>query len=230
MSILDILEKIDLYGLSFPLHFKEKSTYSSIKGRVLSLVSIIIALLLTIYFSLEYYNKVNYTFNSKKVYESNEKIINLTNNNFMLGILNHYNKYEEIDKSYFSLCAKIIKCYKYPNQNSNNNVIYNKIKYSKEVTELEKYNYNYLDNYIQDSIDEDDDYNKNLYFSKNKNIYYSGNIKNLYNNYSYINLSVKKCNNNTYNNQCKRKEEIEKKLDNISLSIHFNTYHLDFNN
>ena len=144
-KIIKLFKNINIYGMPFSIKYKNKSTYTSIIGIILSIFSI---LLLTIYSTYYFIQLINHDLfsilevNDKRKYHS----INLSNIPIMFGFLDINSKLLTINQEYFSLSAWIKSLV--PINNSYANITFSRIEielcsnseYIKIYPDMERYN------------------------------------------------------------------------------------------
>ena len=201
-KIIKLFKNINIYGMPFSIKYKNKSTYTSIIGIILSIFSI---LLLTIYSTYYFIQLINHDLfsilevNDKRKYHS----INLSNIPIMFGFLDINSKLLTINQEYFSLSAWIKSLT--PINNSYANITFSRIEielcsnseYIKIYPDMERYN---LEKY--------------LCIKPNQNIEIFGRYGDSINGFHSLNV---------YFGHCSSEECIKNNLDDIN-RILFNSY------
>ncbi len=62
----DYINIFNLFGLSFPLRYKNQTKFNTLIGVILTIISIIISIIGIIYFLIQLFNKNNFTLISSK--------------------------------------------------------------------------------------------------------------------------------------------------------------------
>ena len=139
-----IFEKINIYGLPFSIRYKNRSTYTSKTGIMLSIFSIALFTGFIFHYFLQLINHTSFTVlhcNDRRNYHS----INLTDIPVMFGFINTSSKFISINEELFSLSV-FIKTLN-PFNSNGSEFIYSRIElenclnseYRKKYPEMEKY-------------------------------------------------------------------------------------------
>ena len=112
-----LLSKIDLYGLTFPLRFKNHKSYSTHIGITLSLVTIFGVASVVLFFLIKIFKKTEFSIISNTEHLYRKALFNFTHNPFLVGYVNNEGRAVEIDPSYLTITLD--KNDHYPEKNEN---------------------------------------------------------------------------------------------------------------
>ena len=204
------IRNFDLYGITIPLRFKNKSKYSTRLGMILSIFTYIFIILISIYFSQDLINKKNFSLViSEKNIEYGKKFIDISNTPILMRLMNFNGTLEDFDYTYFNLTSEFN--IHIPMNISNNTSLTNNRTSIK--IELEKCN-------SSDINIKGININQFMCIKKNQNINLSGRYGDSINGFNILELFLSKCfrdENNT--NNCKSDEEIINKTKHIFFQI-----------
>ena len=195
----------DLYGIDFPIRYKNQRKASSLTSKIFSIISYIIILILILFYIIEIYNHTNLNVVICQKYLFENYLLNFSEIPILIGIKNMNNELEEIDNNYYSLKIE-----------TNENVPFfkNGTKNIKNIVtniELEKCNKNLLNNQIFSQISTQE-LNYLYCIKPNQNLSFYGRHFDFLNGFKSVDIILSKCNNETNNNQCKSQNEINEKI------------------
>ncbi len=203
-----IINSVNIYGLQYSIHYKNRTTFISFLGIFLSLFSILFCLILTFY----YFHKLIFH-TSFSILVSNERkisrTINLNNVPIMIGLLNNNSSLIEINQNYFDV--SVWKKSLTPINNSDAVISYSRLEleycnesiYKNKYPEMKRYNLS-----------------KYLCVKPNQNLEIKGRYGDTINNYNSINIYFSVCiSDDCMNNN--NKKEIYKILGNSYFSMHY---------
>ena len=93
----------DLYGIDFPIRYKNQRKASSLTSKIFSIISYIIILILILFYIIEIYNHTNLNIVICQKYLFENYLLNFSEIPILIGIKNMNNELEEIDNNYYSL-------------------------------------------------------------------------------------------------------------------------------
>ena len=208
--IFNILKSINIYGMPFSIRYKNKSTYISTLGIILSIITILSITSLFLYYFIELINHTNFTILSNND-KSKEYSINLSNIPIMVGLMNTNATLLELNKEYLSISAwrsSLIS-----NNNSNGYMSFKRLEleycnesiYQNEYPEMKKY-----------------DLSKYLCLKPNQNLEINGRYGDSINGFNDIDFSINIC----ITDECLNKTNNLKDLENILYGCYFTFHYL----
>ena len=201
---MSITDYINFYGLNFPLRYKSKENFLTFIGLFLTIFSIV----LFIFFFYVIIFDDNFTIYTKIVDNSPLEKINLNTSYIMIGIVDTNGVPFDINNNYINLEINLISVHHIVD-----NISY-LINVSKNITNVNLKNCN--DYKIYNKIN----YKNFLCF--NNDIFVNGIYFDVINDYSYLDIEIKKCNKNK--NCVNDIEEIYSFFQNKYLSIYYIDY------
>ena len=206
--LFKILKSINIYGMPFSIKYKNNTTYISILGILLSLITIIIISILLLYYFLELIKHSTFTVLNNN--DKNKEIsINLSNIPIMLGLININATLLEINKEYLSI--SIFKRTLIPINKSDGHLTLKRLEleycnesiYKNEYPEMKKY-----------------DLSKLLCIKPNQSLEIKGRYGDSINGFKTIDIFLNIC------EECLNKTNNLKELENYSYDSYFSIHYL----
>jgi len=218
INILPALYDFDIFARRICLFYNKNEKIGSNFGLILSILYILSSILIFIFFLLMIYQKKDFHTSDSIIYSKTNPNFNLNSSNlffFIIGIANKNNS-RYIDESIYTISATYVSQYK----DSKGYFVNKKIKHLQvEKCQKEKY---------ENKILNKSDLN-NFYCIENLDIDLIGG-KN-YKNFSFIEIQIYQCINNSDNNNiCKPQEMIDDALENGHMTIQLKSIELNPNN
>ena len=204
-----IINSINIYGLQYSIHYKNRRTYISLLGIILSIFSILICVLLTYYYIHKFIFHSSFSIlvsNERKI----SKSINLNNIPIMFGLINNNSSLIEINQNYFDI--SVWKQSLTPINNSEALISYSRLEleycnesiYKNKYPEMKKYNLS-----------------KYLCIKPNQNLTIKGRYGDTINNYNSINIYFSVC----ITDDCIKNNDLNE-LYNILYNSYFSMHYL----
>ena len=207
----NILKRFDIFGYNFPLRYQSETSYSTPCGLFFSLLSFSLLLSIIITYFSKMISYSSYTIVTNSIYRNNPPEINLNNFPFMYGILQNGDALK-LDPSYVTIILE--RNVHIPYKDKFN---HNKLNRTSHNIELEECNINHFQIYKNEFMEFN--YKNYLCPKMGENLTFKGRYGDFINGYDILEMHVVKCENKTFNNKCKNKEEIEKYLENSYISL-----------
>ena len=231
MSFLSkLIPIINIYGLSFPLRYKQKSKFTTKIGFILTILTLISIITVILIFLIEIftYNVFSIIQNSEQTY--GKKILNLSKVPILIGFINNSGHPIKIDPSYVNITLE--KKEYYPELNKEEKMILRK---ESKLIKLENCDLNIHFNNNSNIINMIKYYEYNNYLCPvpGQNLSIGGRFGDSIFGYDMLQINLIKCENNSYINYCKSKEEMEFFFNNSYMSIIYLSdavNHYDVNN
>ena len=205
-----ILKSINIYGMPFSIRYKNKSTYVSGIGIILSLISFIIIFSLFLYYFLQLINHTSFTIlnNNDK---SKEYSIDLSNIPIMFGLIDINSKLIQINQEFLNISVWTKNLI--PINNSYANITFTRIEvencnesiYQNKYPDMKKY-----------------DLSKYLCIKSNQKIELNGRYGDSINGFNSIIIYFSVC----VSEECLNKTNNLKDLDNITYGSYFSIHYL----
>ena len=210
----DYINIFNLYGLSFPLRYKNQTKFNTLIGFILTIISVIISIIGIFYFLIQLFNKNNFTLISSK--EKIDEDIDFSQVPLMIGLVNKSNNnFYEINNNFFNLTSNLIL-------QKENYIEYKLLKFKKcNLSKLKDYNQFYNKKY--------EEFNKFECIQEKQEImlrngYYIINNKNL----SILTINLNICDNEY--EKCKSMNEINEKINNSLIFLIYLGYQKNHEN
>ena len=215
-SILHFFNQLDLYGLTFPLHYKKKKSFNTLCGTILSIFSIFGIINIVLFFIYQNYKRTGLSIISNTNYLNEKKLLNFSKVPILIGFINDGGRPIKIDSSYLSIILD--KNEHYPEINKEGIMKLKRISTSikLEYCNLTKHFNN--DNNIINLI-KDYEYENYLCPVPRQNLSIGGRWGDSINGYDMLEFHLTKCENNSKKQNCKSEEEMEKFFKNSYMSI-----------
>ena len=208
--IFNILKSINIYGMPFSIRYKNKSTYISTLGIILSIITILSITSLFLYYFIELIYHTNFTILSNND-KSKEYSINLSNIPIMVGLMNTNATLLELNKEYLSISAwrsSLIS-----NNNSNGYISFKRLELEYCNESIYQNEYPEMKNY---------DLSKYLCLKPNQNLEINGRYGDSINGFNDIDFSINIC----ITDECLNKTNNLKDLENILYGSYFSIHYL----
>ena len=216
MNLRKLLNKLDLYGLSFPLRYKAHHEYNTLCGVTLSLLTIIIIAIVVVIFVVQTFRRsvVSVIHNSEQLYE--KKILNFSRVPLLIGFINDGGRPVEIDSKYIKITLD--KNDHYPDKNKEG------IMYLRRESTSIKLEYCNLNKHFNNDTEiinmiNDFEYNKYLCVVPGQNLSIAGRFGDSIHGYDMLEIHLIKCENTSNYHNCASSEELEKFYTNSYMSI-----------
>ena len=217
MSILSkLVPIINIYGLSFPLRYKQKSKFTTNIGFILTILTLasIITVILIFLIQIFTYNDFSIIQNSEQTY--GKKLLDLTKVPILIGFMNNLGHPIKIDPSFINITLE--KNEYYPELNQEKKMILRK---ESKLIKLENCDLNIHFNNNSNVINMIKYYEYNNYLCPvpGQNLSIGGRFGDSIFGYDMLKINLIKCVNNSEINYCKSKEEMEFFFNNSYMSI-----------
>ena len=209
-KFISILKSINIYGMPFSIRYKNKSTYVSGIGILLSLISIIMIFTLFLYYFLQLINHTSFTILSSND-KRKEHSIDLSNIPIMLGLIDTKSRLSQINQDF--LGVSVWKKNLNPINNSYGNVTYSRIEIENCNESIYKNKYSEMKKY---------DLSKYLCIKSNQKIEINGRYGDSINGFNSVNIYFSIC----ITEECLNKTNNLKDLDNILYGSYFSIHYL----
>ncbi len=217
MNFSDAFKNIDSYGRLFHFHYASKLRYKTYCGSFVTLIVFTFISFLSIYQFMDYIQKTNYIINYNEE-PPTDNDINLTNSTIMFSLRDSHARLIDQNKA-FKIDIKLITLSNISNKNfSQQSQLYltsKRIEYEKclinsngEIPKL------YYDDYFC--------------IKPNQNITLSGQLGNIQEDNSYLQIDLIKCNSN--NESCIDENLIENKMSNMYIYMNLLNSRIDHRN
>jgi hypothetical protein len=215
-KILDLLKKVDLYGLSFPLRYEAHHEYNTVCGVTLSLTTIFGMTVIVLIFIVNNFKRksVSVIQNSEQLYE--KRILNFSRVPLLIGFVNDGGRPVAIDPRYIRISFD--KNDHYPEINKEGIMFLRResTPISLEYCDLNKHFNN--ESYVIEMI-KDFEYQNYLCVVPGQNLSIAGRFGDSIHGYDMLEIHLIKCENSTEKQDCATYEEIEKFYTNSYMSI-----------
>ena len=217
MSILKtIINIIDLYGLSVPLRYQQKSKFNTIIGASLSLITIISIFTVLMIFIVDIFNHKDFKIiqNSEQIY--GKKQVDFSKVPILIGFINDSGRPVKIDPTYLKITLD--RNDHYPEINSEGIMTLRResTPIKLEYCDLNKHFNN--ESYVIEMI-KDFEYQNYLCVVPGQNLSIAGRFGDSIHGYDMLEIHLIKCENSTEKQDCATYEEIEKFYTNSYMSI-----------
>ena len=199
---LSFIRNLDIYGIQFPLRYKNNSSYSTKPGIIFSIMTFIIAIIIIIYFGQDVIEQKNFSIISSQQSVYLDSKIDFSNETIFFVLTSQNGSFIEIDFSYLNITSE-----------NNNHIVdkeddFNLKRYSRKI-ELEKCNSSYLKKYNYNfEVINENNINKFICIKPNQNLSFYGRYGDKINGFSIIEFFLSKCKNGT-NINCQSGEKID---------------------
>ena len=102
-SIRSFFNRIDLYGLTFPLRYRKHNAYNTICGITLSLITILGITITILIFIIKIFERSDFSIITNTEHLYRKHLFNFTNNPFLVGYVNNEGRAVEIDPTYLTI-------------------------------------------------------------------------------------------------------------------------------
>ena len=208
--VFSILQKIDLYGIQFPFHYKKETEFSTRISIIMSLISIIFISTFLIYYFIILFEKKEFSIIKSSLAET--KLIDFSNIPILIA-LKGKNGYIELNNSIFEIKAETVHHIVTGQINTKREI--NKLEFENCSTYFSKLNDNEvysIENYVNNL-----EINKYICLKSGQNISFHGRYGDSLNGFSILEIHIHKCNSSKYN--CSTKEELISTLQNKYISM-----------
>ena len=231
MSFLSkLIPIINIYGLSFPLRYKQKSKFTTTIGFILTILTLVSIMTVILIFLIDIFTYDNFSIiqNSEQTY--GKKILDLTEVPILIGVINNLGHPIKIDPSFINITVE--KNENYPELNEENKMILRK---ESKIIKLENCDLNIHFNNNSNIINMIQYYEYNNYLCPvpGQNLSIGGRFGDSIFGYDMLQINLIKCENNSEIHYCKSKEEMELFFNNSYMSIIYLSdavNHYDVNN
>ena len=208
--------KIDLYGLSFPLRYNAHHKFNTLCGKTLSILTILCTTIVVILFLIQNFSRNNMTIihNSEQLYE--KKILNFSRLPFLIGFINYGGRPVMIDPKYVSITLD--KNDHYPEINKEGIML---LRRESTPIQLEYCDLNKHFNNDSDVIQmiKNFEYQNYLCVVPGQNLSIAGRFGDSIHGYDMLEIHLIKCDNKTNNNNCVSTDELNRFYTNSYMSI-----------
>ena len=211
-----LLNKVDLYGLSFPLRYKAHHEYNTLCGVTLSLLTILIITIVVLIFFVNTMQRssVSVIHNSEQLYD--KKILNFSRVPLLIGFINDGGRPVEIDPKYIKITLDKNDHYPEKNKEGIMHLRRESTSIKLEYCDLNKHFNN--DSEIIKMINEFE-YDKYLCVVPGQNLSIAGRFGDSIHGYDMLEIHLIKCENTSTYNECATSEEMETFYTNSYMSI-----------
>ena len=219
----DLFNKIDLYGLTFPLRFKKQNSYNTLCGITLSLITILGMTIVILYFTIKNFKRTDLSIitNTKHLY--GKHLFNFTKNPFLVGYVNNEGRAVEIDPSYLTITLDKNDHYPEKNEKGVIDVRRESIPIKLEYCRI---GIHFNDSLIKEMITEFE-YENYLCPVPGQNLSIGGRWGDSVHGYDMLEFHLVKCENTSEKQNCKSEEELDKFFKNSYMSIIYLAQSLD---
>ena len=223
LTFRDLFNKIDLYGLTFPLRFKKQNSYNTLCGITLSLITILGMTIVILYFTIKNFKRTDLSIitNTKHLY--GKHLFNFTKNPFLVGYVNNEGRAVEIDPSYLTITLDKNDHYPEKNEKGVIDVRRESIPIKLEYCRI---GIHFNDSLIKEMITEFE-YENYLCPVPGQNLSIGGRWGDSVHGYDMLEFHLVKCENTSEKQNCKSEEELDKFFKNSYMSIIYLAQSLD---
>jgi len=221
-TIRHFFNQIDLYGLTFPLHYKRHKAFNTLCGIILTLITIFGIFSVFLNFLVNVIDKKDMSIISNTEHLYTKKLFNFNNYPILIGYLKDGGP-KKIDFSVLNITLD--KNDHYPDKDEDGII---NIRRESTSIKLEKcdINIHFNNTYIRELIKEVE-YEKYLCPVPGQNLSIGGRWSDNIHGYDILEFHVIKCENTTKNKNCKSEEEMQPYFENAYLSIIYLAQSLD---
>ena len=221
----NFFNKVDLYGLTFPLRYRNNKEYNTLCGILLSLITIFGIFAVFLYFLIQVCNRYEMSIITNTEHLYTKRLFNFTNYPILIGFWKNGEPIE-IDTTYITIILD--KNDHYPNKDEDGII---NIRRESNSIKLEKCNINihFNNNHIRELIKEFE-YEKYLCPVPNQNLSIGGRWSDNIHGYDMLEFHVIKCENTSETQNCKSEKEMESFFKNSYLNIIYLAQSLDHYN
>ncbi len=217
MSILrNLIELVDLYGLSVPLRYQQKSKFTTIVGFILSLLTIISILTVLMIFIIDIFNHKGFSIiqNSEQIY--GKKQVDFSKVPILIGFINDSGRPVKIESEYVRITLDRNDHYPEISVEGVMTLRRESTSIKLEYCDLNKHFDN--DSEIINMI-KDYEYDKYLCPVPGQNLSIAGRFGDSIHGYDMLEIHLIKCENITSDDNCASKEDMERFYKNSYMSI-----------
>ena len=211
----DLLNNIDLYGLTFPLRFKKQNSYNTLCGITLSLITIFGMTVIILIFIVKTFQRTDLSIINNTKHLHDKHLFNFSNNPFLVGYVNNEGRAVEIDPSYLTITLDKNDHYPEKNEKGIIDVRRESIPIKLEYCRI---GIHFNDSNIKEMIKEFE-YENYLCPVPGQNLSVGGRWGDSVHGYDMLEFHLTKCENNSKTQNCKSEEEMEKFFKNSYMSI-----------
>ena len=222
----DLLNNIDLYGLTFPLRFKKQNSYNTLCGITLSLITIFGMTVIILIFIVKTFQRTDLSIINNTKHLHDKHLFNFSNNPFLVGYVNNEGRAVEIDPSYLTITLDKNDHYPEKNEKGIIDVRRESIPIKLEYCRI---GIHFNDSNIKEMIKEFE-YENYLCPVPGQNLSVGGRWGDSVHGYDMLEFHLTKCENNSKTQNCKSEEEMEKFFKNSYMSIIYLAQSLDHHN
>ena len=212
-KIYNFLKSINLYGINFPLLYQKKSNYTTLFDIFLTLITLIIIIILSLKYFIEYFKSLNFQIVTNYYPLISKKPLDLSLSSIKFALYSFNGTLKSFDESYISFSI-----YKNNFRFINHTWIRDSINI--EFEECNK-------NYNLEKIPENN-YEKLICIKKNQNLTISGRYGDIIQGFEILEFHLNKCKNSSNSKIiCKSNEEIKNYLLNSYIDILYISYYVN---
>ena len=219
-KITKIFKSINIYGVNIPLLYKKDEIFNTTLGVLLSILSYIIIILVSLFYSLELFNKSSFSLTTNTNQIDGEYYLNFSNLPILLSFSDLNGTSKELDPTLVNL--KFIHQINKPELINGKNYI----NLSLNEIELEECKINNINSKL---IEEGYNINNYMCVKKGQNLYINGRFGDSKFGFSFLQITLNKCQNGS-NIICKSEEEINKYFHNSYLNLIYLSYSVNHYN
>ena len=219
-KITKIFKSINIYGVNIPLLYKKDEIFNTTLGVLLSILSYIIIILVSLFYSLELFNKSSFSLTKNTNQIDGEYYLNFSNLPILLSFSDLNGTSKELDPTLVNL--KFIHQINKPELINGKNYI----NLSLNEIELEECKINNINSKL---IEEGYNINNYMCVKKGQNLYINGRFGDSKFGFSFLQITLNKCQNGS-NIICKSEEEINKYFHNSYLNLIYLSYSVNHYN
>ena len=222
----NILNKIDLYGLLFPLRYKAHYEFNTLCGISLSILTIITVIFVIILFLINNFSRNQFSIIQSSEYVYEKKIINFSNVPILFGLFKNGNAIS-IESKYLSIFLD-----KNDHYSEKDEFGFTILRRESKGIKLEKCNLNKHFNNDSEIIKmiKEIEFENFLCIVPGQNLTFGGRYGDTINGFDMLEIHLVKCENKTYNNNCVSKEELDEFIENLYIYIYYINEDLDHHN
>ena len=229
-SFLHFFNKIDLFSLNFPLHYKKQKSFNTLCGAILSMFSIFGIINIILLFIIQNYKRTRFSIISNINHLKGTKLLDFSKIPILIGFINDGGRPIKIDSTYLSIILD--KNEHYPEINEEGIMKLKRISTSIKLEYCNISKHFSKDNNIINLI-KDYEYENYLCIVPGQNLSIGGRWGDSINGYDILEFHLIKCENSNEEDRCKNEEEMNKFFKNSYMSIIYlsqSLNHHDVNN